>query len=184
MQSWNKSFKGSTVTTFNEDNDDFKKRWKNGNTLNATNKSTLSFHIAAYKNAISSDLFDDENMKGLKKEEFGSIKTSKQCFTDSLKFRNPFEFPRQQNGAQKNKPEVMQFKASQKLRPTSSQQTGQNNVRPQKALGTPATGGITRKPLVQQQQQQQKPPGKVEEKKKRFDLGCCKKKKGPGKFLS
>uniref|UniRef100_A0AC35FFB0 Uncharacterized protein n=1 Tax=Panagrolaimus sp. PS1159 TaxID=55785 RepID=A0AC35FFB0_9BILA len=176
-QSWNKSSKGPTLTTLNEDSDDFKQRWKNGNALNATNKSTLSLHISAYKNPNASDLFYDENNEGSKKEKFKSIKTS-----DSLKFRNPFEFSRQQNGAQKNKPEVMQFKASQKLRPTSSQQTGQNNVRPQRALGTPATGGITRKPLVQQQQQ--KPgAGKVEEKKKLFDLGCCKKQKGPPAYI-
>uniref|UniRef100_A0AC35FDZ6 RZ-type domain-containing protein n=1 Tax=Panagrolaimus sp. PS1159 TaxID=55785 RepID=A0AC35FDZ6_9BILA len=107
-QSWNKFFKISTSTTLNEN----KKRWKSEKTLNTTNKSTPSLHIAAYENspeAAVSDLFDDKNIKGLKKEKFGSIKTS-----DSLKSRNPFEFLRQQSGDQRNEPEVMKFEASQK----------------------------------------------------------------------
>jgi hypothetical protein len=85
LQSWNKSSKIST--TVNEDNNDLKKRWKNENILNITNKSTLSLHIAAYENsneAVASDLFDVENIEGIKKEKFGSIKISKQCFTESL----------------------------------------------------------------------------------------------------
>uniref|UniRef100_A0AC35GA32 Protein SPT2 homolog n=1 Tax=Panagrolaimus sp. PS1159 TaxID=55785 RepID=A0AC35GA32_9BILA len=105
----------------------------NENILNATNKSTLSLHIAAYENSIkaaASDLFDNENIEGLKKEEkFGS--NTKQCFTDTLKSQNPFEFPRQQNGEQRNESEVMQFKVSQRLldsnKPKSSQQNGEND---------------------------------------------------------
>uniref|UniRef100_A0AC35GLA3 Uncharacterized protein n=1 Tax=Panagrolaimus sp. PS1159 TaxID=55785 RepID=A0AC35GLA3_9BILA len=112
---WDKSSKASSFTTLKGN---FKKRWKNENILNITNKSTLSLHIAAYENSfetVASDLFDDENIVGLKKEKFCSIKTSKQCFTGSLKFRNPFEFPRQQNEDQRNKSEIMQFKESQQL---------------------------------------------------------------------
>uniref|UniRef100_A0AC35GAQ6 Uncharacterized protein n=1 Tax=Panagrolaimus sp. PS1159 TaxID=55785 RepID=A0AC35GAQ6_9BILA len=89
LQSWKKSSKISTFKTLNEDNNDLKKRWKNENVLKTINESTLSLHISAYK---------------------------KPCFTDSLKFRNPFEFPRQQNGDQRNKPEIMEFKATQQLR--------------------------------------------------------------------
>uniref|UniRef100_A0A914QY03 Uncharacterized protein n=1 Tax=Panagrolaimus davidi TaxID=227884 RepID=A0A914QY03_9BILA len=124
-QSWNKS---SKILTLNGDNNGFKKPWKNGNTLKTTDKSTLSFQIASYKNPIAVDLFDNENIEGLKKEKFGSIKTSKHTFAGHFISQNPFEFPRQQNGDKKNEPEVMQFKASQKLldseRPTPSQPTG------------------------------------------------------------
>uniref|UniRef100_A0A914PHH1 Uncharacterized protein n=1 Tax=Panagrolaimus davidi TaxID=227884 RepID=A0A914PHH1_9BILA len=87
LQSRNKSSEASTFTTDNEDYNDFKKRWKNKNILNITNKSTLSLHIAAYENsneAVASDLFDDENIEGSKKENLGFTKTSKQCFTDRL----------------------------------------------------------------------------------------------------
>uniref|UniRef100_A0AC35GSL3 C2 NT-type domain-containing protein n=1 Tax=Panagrolaimus sp. PS1159 TaxID=55785 RepID=A0AC35GSL3_9BILA len=130
VKSWNKSFNIiSPFTTLNEDNNDFKKRWKNENTLKTTIKSSLSLHITAYENsneAAASDLFGEKNVDGLKKEEFGSIKTSKQFFTDAFKPRNPFEFPRQQEGDQKNGREIMPFKASQQLigsePPTLSQQ--------------------------------------------------------------
>uniref|UniRef100_A0AC35EXC6 CCHC-type domain-containing protein n=1 Tax=Panagrolaimus sp. PS1159 TaxID=55785 RepID=A0AC35EXC6_9BILA len=123
FQSWNKSF-----TTLNGENYNSRKLWKNKTNLNITNKSILSLHISAYKNETASNLFDDENIEGLKKERLESIKNSKHCFTDCL--MNPFEFPRQQNGDQKNKPEVTQFKASQQLvgsqHPTRSQQIGNN----------------------------------------------------------
>uniref|UniRef100_A0AC35F2X7 Uncharacterized protein n=1 Tax=Panagrolaimus sp. PS1159 TaxID=55785 RepID=A0AC35F2X7_9BILA len=126
-QSWNKT---SKISSLNGDNDGFKQSWKNGNTLKTTNKSTLSFHISAYKNPITLDLFDNENI--------GSIKTSKQSFTGPFKSQNPFEFPRQQDGDKKNEPDVMQFNTSQKLldseRPSSSQQTAQS-VQPQMAPG-------------------------------------------------
>uniref|UniRef100_A0AC35GWW5 Katanin p80 subunit C-terminal domain-containing protein n=1 Tax=Panagrolaimus sp. PS1159 TaxID=55785 RepID=A0AC35GWW5_9BILA len=128
LQLWNKSFKATSFTIFNEDNKDFKKRWKNENILNATNKSTLSLRITAYKNLTTSDFFDDRNTERLKKGKFGTIKASKQCFTDSLKSQNPFEFPRQQNGDQRNKPEVMQFKASQRLLGSSRQSSAAGSI--------------------------------------------------------
>uniref|UniRef100_A0AC35G5H1 Uncharacterized protein n=1 Tax=Panagrolaimus sp. PS1159 TaxID=55785 RepID=A0AC35G5H1_9BILA len=85
---------------------------------NTINNSTLSLQIAAYENSNEADalnVFGDENIEGLKEEKFGSIKTSKQCFTDNLKSRvNPFEFPRQEN-EKVSQPEVSQYKASQRL---------------------------------------------------------------------
>uniref|UniRef100_A0AC35FQ51 Uncharacterized protein n=1 Tax=Panagrolaimus sp. PS1159 TaxID=55785 RepID=A0AC35FQ51_9BILA len=143
LQSWNKSFKASCFTTFNENNDDLKKRWKNENTLKTTNKSsTLSLHI-------------EENIEGLKNQKFGSIK--KRCFTDAFKSQNPFEFPRQQNGDQKNEPEIMQYSASQRLigssQPSLSQQIENNDEQPHMAsgFGTEAGNGKFVQP--------QKPPG-------------------------
>uniref|UniRef100_A0AC35FJP5 Tyrosine-protein kinase n=1 Tax=Panagrolaimus sp. PS1159 TaxID=55785 RepID=A0AC35FJP5_9BILA len=104
LQSWDKFSK--TFPTLNEENNDSKKRWKNKNTLNAMNKSTLSFHISAYENATeaaASDLFGAV-IEGLKKEKFGSLKAiCKQSFTGAFEFQNPFEFPRQQDGDQKKK---------------------------------------------------------------------------------
>uniref|UniRef100_A0AC35ERT7 Uncharacterized protein n=1 Tax=Panagrolaimus sp. PS1159 TaxID=55785 RepID=A0AC35ERT7_9BILA len=71
--------------------------------------------MTTYENSIASDLFDDENIEGVKKEKFGSIKTSKQSFTDAFNPQNSFEFPRQQDEVQRNDSEIMQFKASQQL---------------------------------------------------------------------
>uniref|UniRef100_A0AC35FPC4 Uncharacterized protein n=1 Tax=Panagrolaimus sp. PS1159 TaxID=55785 RepID=A0AC35FPC4_9BILA len=122
LQSWEKFSK--TFPTLNEENNDSKKRWKNKNTLNAMNKSTISLHISAYENSIASDLFDDENIEELKKQN----SASKQSFTGAFEIQNPFEFPRQQSGDQRSEPEIMQFLASQRLigsnRPSLSQQIG------------------------------------------------------------
>uniref|UniRef100_A0AC35GQ09 Uncharacterized protein n=1 Tax=Panagrolaimus sp. PS1159 TaxID=55785 RepID=A0AC35GQ09_9BILA len=129
LQLWNKSFKISPFKTLNEDkNDDLKKRRKNENTLKTTNKGTFSLHIAAYENSTENpalDLFGDKN--DVKKEKFRTIKTSEQCFTDCLKSRNSFEFPRQQSGDQRNEPEIVQYSASQQLLSSKSQTLSQQN---------------------------------------------------------
>uniref|UniRef100_A0A914Z7L7 Uncharacterized protein n=1 Tax=Panagrolaimus superbus TaxID=310955 RepID=A0A914Z7L7_9BILA len=86
----------------------------------SANNSTLSLHIAAYENFIedNADSERDDDSKS-KTEKIALIKkwnTSKQRYIRSLSFiKNPFEFPRQQED-RPNLPEVMQFKASQRLR--------------------------------------------------------------------
>uniref|UniRef100_A0AC34GUI7 Protein tyrosine phosphatase n=1 Tax=Panagrolaimus sp. ES5 TaxID=591445 RepID=A0AC34GUI7_9BILA len=87
------------------------------------NKSTLSLHIEAYENSIDADTSDsdDGERENLKTTLIKKWETSKHGFNGfSSLIRNPYEFPRQQKD--KNiEPEMMQFKASQRLRnpPTS-----------------------------------------------------------------
>uniref|UniRef100_A0A914Z116 [Histone H3]-dimethyl-L-lysine(36) demethylase n=1 Tax=Panagrolaimus superbus TaxID=310955 RepID=A0A914Z116_9BILA len=80
----------------------------------SANNSTLSLHIAAYEN--SNDDTAGSKRKSEKTDLINKWNTSKQSLIGSLSFiQNPFEFPRQQED-QHNLPEVMQFKASQRLR--------------------------------------------------------------------
>uniref|UniRef100_A0A914PRB1 Uncharacterized protein n=1 Tax=Panagrolaimus davidi TaxID=227884 RepID=A0A914PRB1_9BILA len=106
LQSWNKN------------------RWKNENTLNTSNKSTLSLHIAAYKNlneSVASDLLDDVCSEGKKKKQkLGSAKSLKQLLYDDFKSQNPFEFPRQQDSNKTQKANIMNFRSSQALMGSST----------------------------------------------------------------
>uniref|UniRef100_A0A914YZ66 ubiquitinyl hydrolase 1 n=1 Tax=Panagrolaimus superbus TaxID=310955 RepID=A0A914YZ66_9BILA len=88
----------------------------------SANNSTLSLHIAAYENSVedktdsNGSKRDDSKSKSEKTALIKKWNTSKQGFIDSLLFiQNPFEFPRQQEDEDNYDPEVMQFKASQRL---------------------------------------------------------------------
>uniref|UniRef100_A0AC35GYC2 Uncharacterized protein n=1 Tax=Panagrolaimus sp. PS1159 TaxID=55785 RepID=A0AC35GYC2_9BILA len=109
------------------------KRCKNSS-LNSINKSTLSLHISAHENSNESATFDSTENAGLKKDKEKSH-LKKQLFSDLASIiQNPFEFPRQQEAKQfsADDPEVMEFKASQKLlepnKATASKSIQSNDV--------------------------------------------------------
>uniref|UniRef100_A0A914YTB1 Uncharacterized protein n=1 Tax=Panagrolaimus superbus TaxID=310955 RepID=A0A914YTB1_9BILA len=74
------------------------------------NSSTLSLHIAAYENSNDSQT-DLQNVKQIK---LGKTWKDDKQFFNAIHNQQLFEFPRQQQ-EKGNKPEIMQFKASQKL---------------------------------------------------------------------
>uniref|UniRef100_A0AC34FYQ6 Uncharacterized protein n=1 Tax=Panagrolaimus sp. ES5 TaxID=591445 RepID=A0AC34FYQ6_9BILA len=102
---------------------DEKEKLKGGKLFNV-NDSTLSLHIAAYENSIETS--KEAEMKG--GEKFGLINTCKNVKPLLTTFaQNPFEFIQQEN--EMVKPEVMQFKASQRLlKPNSSGTFGDNGI--------------------------------------------------------
>uniref|UniRef100_A0AC34GQH2 Uncharacterized protein n=1 Tax=Panagrolaimus sp. ES5 TaxID=591445 RepID=A0AC34GQH2_9BILA len=108
---------------------------KKDNSTNVKN-STLSLHIVAYENSdeVSSECNEEECSKK-KNEKMALIKkwkNTKQIFNDSASFfQNPFEFPRQHKN-QNIKPEIMQFKASQRLlNPNESKYDDESSTHPE-----------------------------------------------------
>uniref|UniRef100_A0AC34G8Q4 Uncharacterized protein n=1 Tax=Panagrolaimus sp. ES5 TaxID=591445 RepID=A0AC34G8Q4_9BILA len=127
-QSWKRSNENLQTNFLNtghesEEEDEFKKS-------KSANKSTLSLHISEYENLIeakaaySGGLENDDKKTNLIKKWC----IFKQDFIDPALFiKNPFEFPRQQED-QGNHPEMMQFKASQRLLNPNEENKGNNRA--------------------------------------------------------
>uniref|UniRef100_A0AC35FFA7 Uncharacterized protein n=1 Tax=Panagrolaimus sp. PS1159 TaxID=55785 RepID=A0AC35FFA7_9BILA len=92
-------------------NDENEKCWKKNGSSNATNNSTLSFHISVYEdsNEASSDSLNKSFQKSLSIQKQKEINAVSKFVSQS-----PLEFQRQQSD-KVSEPEVSRFKASQKL---------------------------------------------------------------------
>uniref|UniRef100_A0AC34FH59 Guanylate-binding protein N-terminal domain-containing protein n=1 Tax=Panagrolaimus sp. ES5 TaxID=591445 RepID=A0AC34FH59_9BILA len=101
----------NTVNSKEED----QKQWKQDDDTSSKNSSTLSLHIAAYENSVEveNDDSDYASKEKAKTSKYGkTLKDVKKLFSDSS--MNAVEIPRQPKD-ELSEPEVMQFKASQKL---------------------------------------------------------------------
>uniref|UniRef100_A0AC34FEV4 Uncharacterized protein n=1 Tax=Panagrolaimus sp. ES5 TaxID=591445 RepID=A0AC34FEV4_9BILA len=118
---WKKSNKNLSSSFMNLDysfgkKDKFKKKESS-----ITQSSTLALHIACYENTMEaeadSESAEKEDLKDSKKGLIKKWDISKQFLSglSSPNIQNPFEFPRQQESEEARQPEVVQFKASQKL---------------------------------------------------------------------
>uniref|UniRef100_A0AC34GYE7 Uncharacterized protein n=1 Tax=Panagrolaimus sp. ES5 TaxID=591445 RepID=A0AC34GYE7_9BILA len=124
---WNKNIQPSHQKSFDHTgiNEQYKEETSNKfKNSSSTNSSTLSLHIAAYENSIDFEWIPDNQLrdhkyKKNKRKRFGKKSKPKEV---------PFEIPRQQEN-QNTEPEVMQFKASQRiLNPNDPNEKNKENL--------------------------------------------------------
>uniref|UniRef100_A0AC35GH30 Uncharacterized protein n=1 Tax=Panagrolaimus sp. PS1159 TaxID=55785 RepID=A0AC35GH30_9BILA len=83
---------------------------------NTKNDSTLSLDIYAYENLIEANLFNSTKEPSKQNDLVKKRKNAKQIIDGVISvIQNPFEFPRQKETEKPNTPEVVQYKATQKL---------------------------------------------------------------------
>uniref|UniRef100_A0AC35F9Q5 Uncharacterized protein n=1 Tax=Panagrolaimus sp. PS1159 TaxID=55785 RepID=A0AC35F9Q5_9BILA len=91
--------------------------------MSFANNSTLSLHISAYENSIESA---DNYLNVEKSSKTSSINKMQNNHKQHFKTDSAFEFPRQQEDIP-SKPEIMQFKSSQKLLNSNESNAKMNN---------------------------------------------------------
>uniref|UniRef100_A0A914P7Z1 Chloroplast protein-transporting ATPase n=1 Tax=Panagrolaimus davidi TaxID=227884 RepID=A0A914P7Z1_9BILA len=95
----------------NEENDSRKVKDSN------KNNSTISLNIAAYENSVEAQNIKFNRSEKTKQDKLNRARKNVQPMFPGVScvIQNPFEFPRQQDGNQRNESEGMQFRASQTL---------------------------------------------------------------------
>uniref|UniRef100_A0AC34FNZ4 Uncharacterized protein n=1 Tax=Panagrolaimus sp. ES5 TaxID=591445 RepID=A0AC34FNZ4_9BILA len=152
---WNKSDKHLTpISTYADYGFGKKYEFKKSKDSNAKSGS-LSLHISDYENSIEADSDGSEKEAVKNQSDFPILMKKWNVATRNNVNQNPFEFPRQQQEDEQQRPSVMEFRGSQ-------------------TLYNPNSDGSRRKPPARQQKQDRL-INAVEEVALFFERGECNK---------